>query len=77
MERRIDYGLDGPGVVLAFGLTGAFILIIVIGGALAFQGRPFPIVRGLLIFGALLAAYCFANALLMIWSSRTGKFFRS
>ena len=74
MKRRIDYGLDGPGVVLAFWLTGALMLIIVVGGALAFQGSPLPIVRGLLIFGALLAAYCLANALLMIWSSRTGKF---
>ena len=75
MERKIDYGLDGPGLVLAFWLAGALFLIIVVGGALAFQGRPVPIVRGLLFFGALLAAYCFANALLMIWSSRRGKFF--
>ena len=75
MERRIDYGLDGPGIVRAFALTGAFILVIVIGGALAFQSRSLLIVRALLIFGALLATYCFANALLMIWSSRTGKFF--
>lgn len=74
MERRIDYGLDGPGVVRAFALTGAFFLVMTIGGALALQGRPLPIVRGLQIVGALLAAYGFANALLMIWSSRTGKF---
>ena len=70
MERKIDYGLDGPGVVRAFGLTGAFILVIVMGCALALQGRPLPIVRGVLILGAILAAYCFANALLMVWSSR-------
>jgi arsenite methyltransferase len=74
MERRIDYGLDGPGVVRAFWLTGALILVIAIGGALALQGGPFAVVCGLLIGGAVLAAYCFVNALLMIWSSRRGKF---
>ena len=62
-------------VVRAFVLSGAFILIIAIGGAFAIQGGQLPIVRGLLILAVLLAAYCFANALLMIWSSRTGEFF--
>ena len=75
MEKKIDYGLDGPGLVLAFWLTGAAILAIVMAGALACQGKPLPIVRDLLIFGAFIATYCFANALLMIWSSRSGKFF--
>jgi SAM-dependent methyltransferase len=60
--------------VRAFVLTGAFLLVMTIGGALALRGRPLPIVAGVAIVGALLAAYCFANALLMIWSSRTGKF---
>lgn len=73
MKKEITYGQDAPGVLRGFVLAGVFSLVIAIGSTLARQGKPLPIVGGLLIVGVLLAICSFAAALFMIWSSKAGK----
>ena len=73
MKKEITYGQDAPGVLRGFVLAGVFSLVIAVGSTLARQGKPLPIVGGLLIVGVLLAVCSFAAALFMIWSSKAGK----
>jgi SAM-dependent methyltransferase len=60
VNRRAGYGIDAPGVVLAFTVLGI---------AGLWLGARWPTLRGVAIPGAVFAA----EALLMVWSSRVGK----
>jgi len=74
MKRPIDYGLDAPGVVRGMALGGGAALVAGIGGWFVFHGAQPGVAGSLLANGLIFAAYFFAVVLLMLWSSRVGKF---
>ncbi len=74
IQRRADYGIDAPNVLLGFAIAGVTLSILtgILSNFLSpFQPRFTNVLLGL---GVLSAVSCFGFATFMLWGSRIGKF---